>query len=130
MPCRKRATPAAGKGAAADPGRDKKNKPVLPPVVIDSRGVYQPAWIQQALGLPRSTLRREIRLGRLAVVKRSGRYFILGRQLLDWLEAGEVTRRPRNNVTADDAAAAADRRPADADDGDGRGPGGHPEKEG
>jgi hypothetical protein len=42
--------------------------------------------------LAKHTLRREIRLGRLRVSKRGGRYFILGAWLLEWLKGGEVRR--------------------------------------
>jgi hypothetical protein len=82
---------------SADAGQGKDNSAPAPgPVIIDPRGVYRPDWLQKALGLPRSTLRREIRQGRLAVSRRANRYFILGRQLLDWLDAGEVVRRRRD----------------------------------
>jgi hypothetical protein len=68
-------------------------------VVIDPTGVYTPAWVRSALRLRGSTLRREIREGRLTVSKRAGRYFILGEQLLDWLRGGEVKRRPKHAGT-------------------------------
>jgi hypothetical protein len=55
--------------------------------------VYTIAAAQLALGLPKTTLGREIRLGRLRVSKRAGRYFLLGEWLLDWLRGGEVSRR-------------------------------------
>jgi hypothetical protein len=60
--------------------------------VIHPRAVYSPAAAQAALGLPKTTLHREVRLGRLRVSKRAGRYFLLGEWLLEWLRNGEVHR--------------------------------------
>jgi hypothetical protein len=65
-------------------------KEVLPAVVIVPTAVYGVDSAPQALGLRRSTLAREIRLGRLQVAKRGGRYFILGAWLLAWIEAGRL----------------------------------------
>jgi hypothetical protein len=62
--------------------------------VIHPTSVYSLEAAREALGLARATLGREIRLGRLRVSKRAGRYFILGAWLLEWLEAGEVRRKP------------------------------------
>jgi hypothetical protein len=66
----------------------------LPPVVIHETGVYSAGQVKQMLGLRQTSLRREIREGRLAVIKRCGRYFFLGEQLLAWLRAGERRRPP------------------------------------
>jgi hypothetical protein len=65
------------------------------PAVIHSNAVYDRQQAQQALGLAKDTLGREIRLGRLRASKRGGRYYILGEWLLDWIRQGEVVRRPR-----------------------------------
>ncbi len=65
------------------------------PHVIHPRAVYTVASLQAALGLTRTTVAREVRLGRLRVAKRAGRYFILGRWALQWLEEGEVRRKDR-----------------------------------
>jgi hypothetical protein len=62
------------------------------PHVIHRDAVYLLDSAQRALRLTRTTVRREIRLGRLRVSKRAGRYFILGRWLLEWLEGGEIRR--------------------------------------
>jgi Helix-turn-helix domain len=62
------------------------------PLVIEPNGVYQPDYVRATLQLTATTLRREIRLGRLKVCKRGGRYFFLGEQLLAWLRGGEVCR--------------------------------------
>jgi hypothetical protein len=48
---------------------------IPPAVVIDPNGVYLAGWVRSALHLKQSSLRREIREGRLAVSKRCGRYY-------------------------------------------------------
>jgi hypothetical protein len=63
-------------------------------VVIAPTGVYTVAEVRSLFRLRQSTLRREIRLGHLAVCRRAGRYFFLGSQLLAWLQAGEIHREP------------------------------------
>jgi hypothetical protein len=40
----------------------------------------------------KSTLRRELREGRLRVSKRAGRYYVLGEWLLEYIKAGEIKR--------------------------------------
>ena len=72
--------------------------PAAPPAVhvIRPTAVYRPAQVRQLLGLREHTLAREIREGRLRVSRRAGMYFFLGRWLLEWLEAGEVRRPPRD----------------------------------
>jgi hypothetical protein len=68
--------------------------PTAPAVhVIDPNGVYFGDDAQRICRLKRSTIRREVREGRLRVSKRAGRYFILGRWLLEWIEQGELRRR-------------------------------------
>jgi hypothetical protein len=66
--------------------------------VIDPRGVYSRQALQKALGLSKTTLAREIRLGRLRVSRRSGRYFILGSWVLEWLREGEIRRKQAGAV--------------------------------
>ena len=51
------------------------------------------------LGLGKTTLARECRLGRLHYVKRGGKCLIRGAWLLDWLEAGKVQRGQRRRRT-------------------------------
>jgi hypothetical protein len=58
------------------------------PVIVPG-AVYTLVTAQAELGLAKATLGREIRLGRLRVSKRAGRYFILGEWLLEWLRNGE-----------------------------------------
>jgi hypothetical protein len=63
------------------------------PHVIQSQAVYDREAARIALGLTKTTLARELRLGRLRCSKRAGRYYILGEWLLQWLASGEVNRR-------------------------------------
>jgi hypothetical protein len=69
--------------------------PAAPPVaqIVDPRAVYTAESFRRAFGLRQSSLRREVREGRLKVYKRCGKYFILGEDVLTWLRGGEV--RPR-----------------------------------
>jgi hypothetical protein len=77
------------------------------PHVIDPNAVYLLPQINEALGLRESTVRREVREGRLRIAKRAGRYYCLGSWLLEWIAGGEL--RPRAPA-ADDLTCAA-RRP-------------------
>jgi hypothetical protein len=61
--------------------------------VINRRAVFTLETLRPLLGLSKACLPREIRLGRLRVARRAGRYFILGAWVLEWLEAGEVRKR-------------------------------------
>jgi hypothetical protein len=63
------------------------------PHTIHPDAVYNVEALQVALGLTRTTIGREVRLGRLRVAKRAGKYFVLGRWVLLWLEAGEHRRK-------------------------------------
>jgi hypothetical protein len=60
--------------------------------VIHRNAVYDLDQARNTLRLAKATLGREIRLGRLRVAKRAGRYLILGKWLLEWIIAGEVGR--------------------------------------
>lgn len=60
--------------------------------VIEPNGVYRAGQLIPLLGLRASTLRREIREGRLGVCRRAGMNFFLGCDLLDWLKAGRLVR--------------------------------------
>jgi hypothetical protein len=67
--------------------------PAAPPIhIIHPCGLY---FIDDAIRifrLRKSTVRREVREGRLKISKRAGRYYLLGRWLLSWIEDGEVKR--------------------------------------
>jgi len=87
----------------------EKNEAVSParmlvPHVIQETAVYSVEEAQAALRLKSSTIRRELREGRLRVSKRAGRYFLLGEWLLEWLRAGEMRRAPRSVTKREDGA--------------------------
>jgi hypothetical protein len=62
--------------------------------IIDPKAVFTIEQARNALQLAKNCLPREIRLGRLRVSRRAGKYLILGAWLLEWIEAGELPRRP------------------------------------
>jgi hypothetical protein len=71
--------------------------------VIDPRAVFTIDQARTTLRLAKNCLPREIRLGRLRVSKRAGKYLILGQWLLEWIEAGELPRRrPEASAGMDD----------------------------
>src|SRR5262249_53509674 len=94
---------------AVAPGPAEKGEPLpAQPLVLDPRAVFTADEVRRALRLKASTIRRELREGRLRVSKRAGRYYILGRWLLEWIEAGELPRpvgaaggRPSHNGKAE-----------------------------
>ncbi len=67
------------------------------PAVIHPTAVYSLADAARLLGLRKNCLPREVRLGRLRVSKRAGRYFVLGQWLLEWVAGGEL-RRPAESA--------------------------------
>ena len=58
--------------------------------LIHPNAVYDRDGARQALRLKKSTLTRELMLGRLRCSKRAGRVLILGQWLIEWIESGEV----------------------------------------
>jgi hypothetical protein len=78
---------------------------VTPPVhtslevpVIDPTSVFTLASLKDLLarlGISESCAPREIRLGRMRVSKRGGRCLVTGAWVIEWLEAGEASRRGR-----------------------------------
>jgi hypothetical protein len=62
----------------------------LPTLDLRVDGIYTPAQVITALGLRGSSLRTEWRRGRLRVVRRCGKNYLLGRDILRWLDAGEL----------------------------------------
>lgn len=75
----------------------------LPIRVIPPDAVFRLEELRALMGLPLTCLRREARLGRLRVSRRSGRYWTTGQWVREWIEAGEV--RPRQGAkTAGDEA--------------------------
>ena len=61
--------------------------------VIHADGVYTVEDLRRVFGLKASSVRREVRLGRLRMSKRCGRHYCLGKWVLQWLESGELKRR-------------------------------------
>jgi hypothetical protein len=61
--------------------------------VIEPSGVYTVDDTRRILKLRQSTIRREVREGRLRVARRAGRYYLLGEWLLEWIRGGELPRR-------------------------------------
>jgi hypothetical protein len=91
MPCKKK-TAASGQESV-------QTDAVQQPFVIDPHAAYRPEHIRMGLGLKKHTLGTEIRLGRLRVSRRAGKYYILGEWLLAWLREGEVTRKRKVRST-------------------------------
>jgi hypothetical protein len=63
------------------------------PHIIHPCAIYAVESLRVAPGLSKSTIGRGVRLGRLRVTKRAGKYFLLGGWVLEWLRTGEVHRR-------------------------------------
>jgi hypothetical protein len=74
------------------PAATKRRPPAANVPVIHPRSVYTRETLTAALGLPKNTVRREIREGRLRASRRAGWYFILGEWVLEWFRGGEVER--------------------------------------
>jgi hypothetical protein len=76
--------------------------PAPPPHVhiIHPTAIYSTDEARAVLRLRASSLRRELREGRLIVSKRCGRYYFTGRMLLDWINGGIVRRGSASNGTA------------------------------
>jgi hypothetical protein len=95
---RRKAQPAASAAEPAPPSPP-------PPFVIELSAVYRPAAVIAALGLRASSLRSEWRAGRLRIVKRCGKNYLLGRDVLAWLDGGELPAPTRQPRVADEPAA-------------------------
>jgi len=63
------------------------------PHIIHPTAVYFVDQAQKILRLKESTIRREVRAGRLQIAKRAGRYYLLGAWIISWLQAGAIQRR-------------------------------------
>jgi hypothetical protein len=85
---------------------------VLPPFVIDPHAVYRPEQVRQALGLRASSLRTEWRAGRLRFVRRCGKNFLLGKDVLAWLDGGPLKPPARPACNGQAAGQAAPETPA------------------
>jgi hypothetical protein len=63
---------------------------------ISPTGIYSTGAVIAALGLRASSLRTEWRAGRLRVVRRCGKNYLLGKDVLAWLDGGELQRRGKS----------------------------------
>src|SRR5262249_21734273 len=73
------------------------------PHTIHPTSVYSVDEAQAILRLKDSSIRREVREGRLKVAKRCGRYYLLGKWIIEWLETGQLKRdqrEPANGVAS------------------------------
>src|SRR5438445_13481966 len=82
--------------AAAANGQAAAVTRAAPPMVhvVDPRGIYFLDDVCRIFRLPASGVRRAIRRQGLRVSRRGGRHVFLGRWLLQWIELGELPRRP------------------------------------
>jgi hypothetical protein len=71
--------------------------PILPVLDIRPDAVYTPRQVIAALGLRASSLRTEWRAGRLRIVRRCGHNYLLGKDIIAWLDGGELRRQRANN---------------------------------
>jgi hypothetical protein len=69
-----------------------------PARVIPPDGVYTLPEAAAVVRVPPHCLPREIKLGRLEARKRGGRYYILGKWLINWLSSGAAHRRWRETA--------------------------------
>ena len=92
----------AVEGAANAAQRPPDAPLATPPAVasIDPTAVYFVDQARQVLRLRASTIRREVREGRLRIAKRAGRYYLLGEWILEWLRAGELPQRKPPTASA------------------------------
>jgi hypothetical protein len=73
-----------------------------PPAVrtVPDDAVLRLDELRLILGLPRTSIRREVRQGRLRISKRCGWYWTTGKWVKEWLASGEVApRRPAPALT-------------------------------
>ena len=70
--------------------------PTVPPArtymphIVHPSAVYTVEDLRRLFGLKASSVRREVRLRRLRIAKRCGRYYCLGQWVLQWFGDGEV----------------------------------------
>lgn len=70
--------------------RDPPETPAPRPTrIIPADALFKLVELREVLGLPKSTLKREVRLKRLRVSLRAGCYWITGRWVMEWIESGE-----------------------------------------
>ncbi len=84
------------------PAAEPTAAPVQPHIIYPT-AVYSAEEARRALRLRESTIRREVREGRLRVARRAGRHFILGSWLLRWLRTAPGARATHHALGPDDA---------------------------
>jgi hypothetical protein len=57
--------------------------------IIHPTAIYDRESLRRIFKLKANTIRREVKLGRLRVCRRGGRYYFTGEQVWAWLLAGE-----------------------------------------
>jgi hypothetical protein len=72
-----------------------RNGTPAPPQAVPAVRVIPPDAVlfldelRQVLGLPKTALKRQVRLGHLRVARRCGRYITTGRWVNEWITQGE-----------------------------------------
>jgi len=77
------------------------------PRIVHPHAVYLREEFEAEFRVKPSTVRREVREGRLRVCRRAGKYFFLGADILAWLRAGVVKPRacaPKANGASEHTA--------------------------
>jgi hypothetical protein len=69
--------------------------------IIDPHSVFTVSTLREVLGLRQGSLPCEIRQKRLKAHKRCGRYFILGSDVLAWIEGAAQSRGQRGAISGD-----------------------------
>ena len=64
------------------------------PHIVHPSAVYSVEDLRRLFGLKASSVRREVRLRRLRIAKRCGKYFCLGEWVLQWFTNGELKPQP------------------------------------
>jgi hypothetical protein len=82
--------------AEQDPPAEASTVPVH---TVAATSVYFVDTFRKLFRLHKSTIRREVREGRLRIARRAGRYYLLGEWILEWLREGELPRRPAGPTT-------------------------------
>ena len=79
--------------SSSSPKRDGVDRVEPVGQLIHPTSVYLVGDAQKLLCLRPSSVRREVRAGRLRIAKRCGRYYLLGAWILEWIEKGELKKR-------------------------------------
>jgi hypothetical protein len=72
------------------PSGVEQSTAIQPALDLKPDAIYLPSQVIAALQLRSSSLRSEWRAGRLRVLRRCGKNYLLGRDILVWLNGGEL----------------------------------------